>query len=63
MAQQDDTYEIPAWDETDAEQQAALAATTAVEELAAEEEVCDYCGKPLGEFSDLGCARCDRRVR
>jgi hypothetical protein len=26
-----------------------------------EEPCCRHCGKPLYDFSDLGCGRCDRR--
>lgn len=26
-----------------------------------EEECCDHCGKPLYDFSDLGCGYCDAR--
>lgn len=26
-----------------------------------EEPICSHCGKPLYDFSDLGCGRCDRR--
>jgi hypothetical protein len=25
-----------------------------------EQDVCEYCGKPLHEFGDLGCRYCDR---
>lgn len=25
------------------------------------EPCCEHCGKPLGDFSDIGCGRCDRR--
>lgn len=26
-----------------------------------EEPTCEHCGKPLYDFSDIGCGECDRR--
>ncbi len=28
-----------------------------------DEPCCDYCGKPVYEFDELGCTACDARVK
>lgn len=43
------------------EEQAALEASLAEVEGDLVAECCHFCGKPLDEFGDLGCAHCDRR--